>query len=602
MVASKLTVYAYQELLDVGWRRSGTYVYRPEPTGSCCPAYTIRLDATEFTATPAQRRVLRRFESFCSGDWARRQRARLEQQGPTPQAASTCTAAAEAIATAPIAPAGQVDVAAVAEQAAVLCSEAFARHLPSSVTPAVAAALETSHPMFTVKQRSTADAHTPEEANQTVCLHSAVCWKAAAQTAPAPASSRAASPVAKAACAASGAPSPTPPLSKSKAKKARKAAARAAVAAGGASSPPVSAVATQIAEALLPAVRSMLAAHAAMSPLSPVATAERGHLHVALRVPATVPDAGGPELRALLQCRAPAAVPSAPAPAAPATEGGSVISAESIPAPGMACAHESDSGESEESMGSDAEWSMQSSDRCSDHSTEEAQQQRPQWWLEDPPEGGWQLRMVLQPSSFVEEEYKLYQRYQTVVHRDPPGKASRRGFERFLVEAPWQAPVPCTADADAPDCGYGAFHMQYWLGDHLIAVGVWDILPRCARPNPPPPPQGRGSPRVCALPCMSPDKNSHHAKCARPHCRCLSSKYFIWDPDLPFLSLGKFSALKEVEWVRAVHAAGARTLRYAYLGLYIHSNQKMRCAPHPLPASPAGCAYANCISTAACCR
>ena len=31
----------------------------------------------------------------------------------------------------------------------------------------------------------------------------------------------------------------------------------------------------------------------------------------------------------------------------------------------------------------------------------------------------------------------------------------------------------------APSCGYGAFHMQFWLGAHLVAVNVIDILPRC---------------------------------------------------------------------------------------------------------------------------
>lgn len=61
--------------------------------------------------------------------------------------------------------------------------------------------------------------------------------------------------------------------------------------------------------------------------------------------------------------------------------------------------------------------------------------------------------------------------------------------------------------------------------------------------------------------------------------RCISSKYFLWDPDLAFLSLGVFSAMKEVEWARGAHAAGATALRYSYLGYYIHSNQKMRCAP-----------------------
>jgi len=57
--------------------------------------------------------------------------------------------------------------------------------------------------------------------------------------------------------------------------------------------------------------------------------------------------------------------------------------------------------------------------------------------------------------------------------------------------------------------------------------------------------------------------------------KCLSSKYLFWDPDLAFLSLGKYSALQEIGWLREneVHCP---TLQYYYLGYYIHSCNKMR--------------------------
>jgi Arginine-tRNA-protein transferase, C terminus len=61
-------------------------------------------------------------------------------------------------------------------------------------------------------------------------------------------------------------------------------------------------------------------------------------------------------------------------------------------------------------------------------------------------------------------------------------------------------------------------------------------------------------------------------------CRGLSSKYFVWDPDLPFLSLGTLSVLQEIEVVQRLHARGCGLLRHSYLGFYIHSNRKMRCA------------------------
>ena len=58
-----------------------------------------------------------------------------------------------------------------------------------------------------------------------------------------------------------------------------------------------------------------------------------------------------------------------------------------------------------------------------------------------------------------------------------------------------------------------------------------------------------------------------------PH--ALSSKYFFWDSDYAALSPGKFSALKEAEWVKSV-AQQYPALHYYYMGYYIHSCQKMR--------------------------
>lgn len=42
MWASTLTVQAYQDLIDRGWRRSGKYCYKSTMDKTCCPLYTIR--------------------------------------------------------------------------------------------------------------------------------------------------------------------------------------------------------------------------------------------------------------------------------------------------------------------------------------------------------------------------------------------------------------------------------------------------------------------------------------------------------------------------------------------------------------------------------
>ncbi|XP_043725274.1 arginyl-tRNA--protein transferase 2-like [Telopea speciosissima] len=149
------------------------------------------------------------------------------------------------------------------------------------------------------------------------------------------------------------------------------------------------------------------------------------------------------------------------------------------------------------------------------------------------PQSRRKLEIRLKRSSFDPEEYALYRRYQIKVHKDSPDKVMESSYRRFLVDTPLVF-VPHSGDGTVPPCGFGSFHQQYVIDGRLVAVGVVDILPRC-----------------------------------------LSSKYMFWDPDLAFLSLGKYSALQEIGWVKEnqVHCP---SLQYYYLGYYIHSCGKMR--------------------------
>ncbi|CAI7929027.1 unnamed protein product [Closterium sp. NIES-54] len=151
------------------------------------------------------------------------------------------------------------------------------------------------------------------------------------------------------------------------------------------------------------------------------------------------------------------------------------------------------------------------------------------------------LEITTHPSAFTQEEYDLYRKYQIHVHDDKPSSVTRRGYENFLVNTPLihvpppPAPPTSAPPTSLPSCGYGSFHQQYRIDGRLVAVGVVDVLPRC-----------------------------------------LSSKYLFWDPDYAFLSLGKFSALKEIEWVqREQQQRPDLLLDSYYMGYYIHSCPKM---------------------------
>ncbi|GLB33700.1 putative ATE1 [Lyophyllum shimeji] len=145
-----------------------------------------------------------------------------------------------------------------------------------------------------------------------------------------------------------------------------------------------------------------------------------------------------------------------------------------------------------------------------------------------------EFEITLEPSSFTEEKYALFEKYQRTVHSD---EATPSGFKRFLVDSPLlEEPIPY---ANVPPShlprNYGSYHQLYRLDGQLIAMGVIDILPHC-----------------------------------------VSSVYFMYDVEWEKFSLGKLSALREIALAREMHDAGAPGMDFLYMGFYIHSCQKMR--------------------------
>ncbi|XP_066917674.1 arginyl-tRNA--protein transferase 1-like isoform X1 [Clytia hemisphaerica] len=138
------------------------------------------------------------------------------------------------------------------------------------------------------------------------------------------------------------------------------------------------------------------------------------------------------------------------------------------------------------------------------------------------------------------QELEVYQKYQIEIHKDDPDEVDERQFRRFLCEGPL---VPVYGDDDEdedldingiPSCGLGAFHQQYYLDGRLVAVGVLDILPNI-----------------------------------------VSSKYLFYDPEYQFLSLGTYSALREIYFIRSLYRESL-SIKYYYMGFYIHSCLKMK--------------------------
>ncbi|KAI3660873.1 hypothetical protein MP638_006630 [Amoeboaphelidium occidentale] len=169
------------------------------------------------------------------------------------------------------------------------------------------------------------------------------------------------------------------------------------------------------------------------------------------------------------------------------------------------------------------------------------------------------LRLTASPSSFVQDEYELYSKYQIEIHGDAPSEVTPNGYTRFLCKSSLalenNAPVSKFNVGISDDfkfqfepsiipLGLGSYHVRYETlnSDNdqvvdLLAVSVLDVLPTG-----------------------------------------LSSVYFIYNTEYGFLSPGVFSALLEIQMVRHVHLQSTtiRSMKYYYLGYYIHNCTKMK--------------------------
>jgi len=126
---------------------------------------------------------------------------------------------------------------------------------------------------------------------------------------------------------------------------------------------------------------------------------------------------------------------------------------------------------------------------------------------------------------YFQESFDVYKKYQMKIHKDPEEDCDERTFKRFLCNSP----LKYQFSGGSKNVLLGSFHQHYILDGEIIAVAVLDILPDC-----------------------------------------VSSVYFYYDPDFSHLSLGTYSAIREVQ------LCGVLDRKYYYMGYYIHSCHKMR--------------------------
>ena len=62
-------VEIYERMMKDGWRRCGDYVYIPNLDKSCCKLYTHCLNVEEFKINKDQKKVMKRFRKYLSGEY-----------------------------------------------------------------------------------------------------------------------------------------------------------------------------------------------------------------------------------------------------------------------------------------------------------------------------------------------------------------------------------------------------------------------------------------------------------------------------------------------------------------------------------------------------
>ncbi|KAL1912758.1 Arginyl-tRNA--protein transferase 1 [Sporothrix stenoceras] len=137
------------------------------------------------------------------------------------------------------------------------------------------------------------------------------------------------------------------------------------------------------------------------------------------------------------------------------------------------------------------------------------------------------FEVTLEPDTYTDEKYAVFENYQRIVHKEPPSKISKKGFTGFLCDSPLRRET--ITDKNGREKKLGSYHQCYWLDGRLVAVGILDLLPDC-----------------------------------------VSAVYFMYHESIHDWSPGKLGALREI----ALAMEGG--YRWWYSGYYIHNCPKMR--------------------------
>lgn len=85
------------------------------------------------------------------------------------------------------------------------------------------------------------------------------------------------------------------------------------------------------------------------------------------------------------------------------------------------------------------------------------------------------MKIVLKKAQCTEESFLIYKKYCFEIHEK--SKESKGSYSSFLCEQGLKCSILKSNIDPTKLLFIGSYHMNYYLGDRLIAVGVVDITP-----------------------------------------------------------------------------------------------------------------------------
>lgn len=140
-------------------------------------------------------------------------------------------------------------------------------------------------------------------------------------------------------------------------------------------------------------------------------------------------------------------------------------------------------------------------------------------------------------SHFTNEKFEVYKKYQRIIHKDEEKKITPDRYKDSWGSTNLKFPEKhkVTNKSKLHPENFGTYDLIHRIDGKIVAVGILDILPNA-----------------------------------------ISSVYLYYDPDLSFLNLGIFTAVREIEYIQFLKSTFDENIKYYAMGFFSYTCQKLK--------------------------